>query len=326
MKLLKACKELIIQEPFYGFFLLSIQKTLTNEIQTLGVKKENLNFNLAVNENFWNSLNDKEQLAVLKHEILHICFFHLTTNFDVGNHELMNVAMDCEVNQYIDNLPSNAITLQFVSNLIGKSLPPKQGAMYYYKQLEEYAQKNPCSFPSFDEHEFSTDANDEKVKIENKLYENQIKSRLENTENYIKKTAGNLPGEMMAILEMIKLKPQIFNWRRFLSRSIGNLISSELKLTKLRPSKRIPDSKGILLKYKHNICVVVDTSGSINMQNFEDFMSEIQHIYNSGNDITIVECDTTITKIFKYTKSSKIEFKGRGGTDLTDAIQYYKDH
>lgn len=70
----------------------------------------------------------------------------------------------------------------------------------------------------------------------------------------------------------------------------------------MRPSKRLPDARGTRLKRKPNICVVIDTSGSINMNDFSNFISEVNHIYKTGVDITIIECDTNITKICKYDK------------------------
>lgn len=38
------------------------------------------------------------------------------------------------------------------------------------------------------------------------------------------------------------------------------------------------------------------------MNDFSNFISEVNHIYKTGVDITIIECDTNITKICKYDK------------------------
>lgn len=97
MKLIKACKELLIREPFYGLFLLNLRKEIVSEeshIKTLAVGPNGLNFVLYVNESFWNSLSDNEQISVLKHELFHLCFMHLTDDFKAENSKIMNIAMD----------------------------------------------------------------------------------------------------------------------------------------------------------------------------------------------------------------------------------------
>lgn len=335
MQLIKACKELLIQQPFYGLFMLNLRKEIVDNnhsVKTAAVGLNGVNFTLYVNKTFWEGLTDNEQIAVLTHEVMHICFFHLTDEFKADNPYNMNIAEDVSINQLITGLPGGCVTLQSLSKILGKKLEPNRGSWYYYREIEDFAKKYPdkCmlgvgvgDFKQIDDHTmWPSDISE----AERKLYENQIKSKLKETEAFINKQAGHIPGELKEILEKIKNNPPVFNWRNYLRRVVGDSISSDLQLTRMRPSKRLPDARGTRLKRKLNICVVIDTSGSINMNNFSDFMSEINHIYKTGVEITIVECDTKITKICKFDKKSKFEFVGRGGTDVTDAISYYKEH
>lgn len=69
MNIIKACKELMVVEPFYGFYLLNLNKEYSKDIPTLAVTPNGINIKLLINEEFWNSLTDDEQLAVLKHEL-----------------------------------------------------------------------------------------------------------------------------------------------------------------------------------------------------------------------------------------------------------------
>lgn len=335
MQLIKACKELLIQQPFYGLFMLNLRKEIVDNnhsVKTAAVGPNGVNFTLYVNKTFWEGLTDNEQIAVLTHEVMHICFFHLTDEFKADNPYNMNIAEDVSINQLITGLPGGCVTLQSLSKILGKKLEPNRGSWYYYREIEDFAKKHPdkCmlgvgvgDFKQIDDHTmWPSDISE----AERKLYENQIKSKLKETEAFINKQAGHIPGELKEILEKIKNNPPVFNWRNYLRRVVGDSISSDLQLTRMRPSKRLPDARGTRLKRKQNICVVIDTSGSINMNNFSDFMSEINHIYKTGVEITIVECDTKITKICKFDKKSKFEFVGRGDTDMTDAISYYKEH
>lgn len=97
MTVTKAAKELLIKYPFYGFFLLSIRKEIVkgdHRVKTAAIGPNGFNFTLYINEDYWNTLSDKCQVALLHHECLHLCFNHLTDCFKVENHHNMNIAMD----------------------------------------------------------------------------------------------------------------------------------------------------------------------------------------------------------------------------------------
>jgi predicted metal-dependent peptidase len=95
-------KQLMFSEPFYGIFMSTLNKVVRKDLPTAGVSKNNINYQLAINEEFWNSLdNDKKKIGLLKHELLHICFNHLEDREWFPNHELHNIAADLEINQYL---------------------------------------------------------------------------------------------------------------------------------------------------------------------------------------------------------------------------------
>ena len=48
MTISKACKELIIVQPFYGFFLLNINKEYTTRVPTLAVSPNGVNIKLLI--------------------------------------------------------------------------------------------------------------------------------------------------------------------------------------------------------------------------------------------------------------------------------------
>ncbi len=98
----KTSKELMMKEPYYGYFLIMLNKVWRKDLPTAGVSKNGINHQLAINEDFWLELTDNHRLGILKHELLHIAFGHLTTYFMFSDHKLANVAMDCEINQFID--------------------------------------------------------------------------------------------------------------------------------------------------------------------------------------------------------------------------------
>jgi predicted metal-dependent peptidase len=178
----KTSKELMLKEPYYGFFLIMLNKIWDSKrVPTAGVSKNGINYQLAINPSFWESLNDNHRLGLLKHELLHIAFGHLTTFFKFTDKKLANVAMDMEINQYIDKywLPGGDYTKEEFDTLkasimselenakqnnateeelqiIASKLPPrgimiedyeelnldlKAGSRYYYDKLKQLQDK-----------------------------------------------------------------------------------------------------------------------------------------------------------------------------------------
>ena len=77
MDLNKGVKTLLIKEPFYGLFLLNVNRYYSDKVETAAVTIEGINPVLIVNKTFFESLSDDEAVAVLMHEISHIIYKHL---------------------------------------------------------------------------------------------------------------------------------------------------------------------------------------------------------------------------------------------------------
>ena len=134
----KIDKQLMLSEPFYGVFLSTLNKVVRKDVPTAGVCMQGINYQLAVNEEFWDSLQgDKPKMGLLKHELLHICFNHLLDRDDYPDQELHNVAADIEINQYIaeEYYPSKDILLP--SSYPELNLPLKAGTKVYYGLLKQ---------------------------------------------------------------------------------------------------------------------------------------------------------------------------------------------
>lgn len=88
-------KELMFKEPYYGFYIMSLNKIWdAKKVPTAGVCKNGINYQLAINPGFWESLSAPHKTGLLKHELLHIAFGHLTTFSFFSDKTLANVAMD----------------------------------------------------------------------------------------------------------------------------------------------------------------------------------------------------------------------------------------
>lgn len=336
----KIGKLLMMKEPFYGFFLLNLNKEFSNSLPTAGVGLNGINQMLYINPTFWDSLSENHKLGLLKHELLHICFFHLTMRNSFVDKKLFNIAADLEINQYInsDCLPEGGITMSSFPTL---TLDLKAGTNYYYQKLLENSKSdNPDSrlqslmsgqsgpptdengdlHPTWKEFDNLTDT-------EKKLIQNQVEHILKESATQINKSRGVIPGEMKSTIdELFKIKEEVFNWKAYFRRKMGCSTEVYTKKSRRKMSKRFEDNAGIKIKQKHHILVAVDTSGSVSNTELMEFFSEIHHIYKAGTRVTILECDTKINEIYEYSGKFKGSVVGRGGTDFTPPVEYYNKY
>ena len=315
MDLFKACKQLITTDAFYGMFLLTLDKGYNNDIPTARVGLKGLNLRLEVNENWWNTLTNEEQKALLMHELLHICFGHIWMT-EFADKERANIAMDLEVNQYITNHPPGGCILEQMF----PTWPKKAGSIEYYNLLSQLPPTTNKEL-GFDDHsEFG------KEDDANAVIKSQVNATIKEVAEQVIKMAGTVPGEIAGILQLLKDKPAIFNWKKYFRRVLGNSIITYIAKTRYKPSKRFEDSPGLKLKQLPNILVAVDTSGSISDRDLSEFFAEIYNISKSGVEITVIEFDTCIQNISKFKKNHQIEIHGRGSTDCLEVINYYRQH
>lgn len=331
-QLSKAVKTLILEEPFYGLFIVGLNKTYRKDIPTAGVSQNGIGVQLAINPDYFDALNADERKGLLKHEILHISFGHLLVRDLYSDKQLFNVAADLEINQYIKSscLPEGGLTLESFPEL---KLPVKAGTKEYYDILMD-AKKNSTS-PSLDKlldqmdgascYCHSTwDEFDNLPESEKKLIKKQIEHQIKEVAQQTEKRRGHLPGELAELINrLLNVEPPKFNWKAYLKRFVGN--SSVIYTKKLRRkyNKRYSENPGLKIKTKNHVCVGVDTSGSVSTDELKEFMNEIHHMHKTGHKITVVQCDTQINSIEEFNPKKDWGIKGRGGTDFQPVIDHY---
>lgn len=310
----KAVRKLLIAEPFYGLFLLSLDKKFDNSIPTACVRRKGINIELLINEKYWNSLSDECEISVLKHELGHILHKHFEMRESFPNAKHFNISADCQVNSFINEMPPDWCTADKYN------LPPMLGTKFYYENIPEEKDDDAK------DHDWSTFEN--MSEAEKKLVSNQVDHIAKQSAEQVQKIHGSIPGEFVDYIDsLFKKKPAVFNWKNYFRRVVGNSIRSFIKSTRYRPSKRFKGQPGNVLKFKPKVLVAVDTSGSVSNNELTEFFSEIEHLYKSGVCVDVIEFDTRIQNKFEY-KGAKQEIKiaGRGGTDAAEAVDYYAQH
>jgi predicted metal-dependent peptidase len=303
---------------------------------TAAVSKRGINFELLIHEEFWDNLSEEYKKGIIKHELLHVAFFHLFHAEHLPDREVFNIAADLEVNQYIhaSNLPEDSIKLDSFNDL---KLPPKAGLHEYYRIiLEAYQQNKSQDLSNFINElkagnqsmhgtwqELMDQLSDSDKELMKKQVEHQLKEAAENVE----KNRGTLPGEMQEIINRLREVPEPkFDWRGYLRRFAGASQKITVKRTFRKLNRRFDENPGLKIKKKKRILVIVDTSGSVSNDELIEFFNEIHHMYKTGSEVFVVECDAHINHTFEYKGQLDIKLHGRGGTDFQPGIDYYNEH
>ena len=340
LSLSKTAKALMLLEPYYGFFLIMLNKTWRQDLPTAGVSKNGINYQLAINEEFWTSLSEEHQLGLLKHELLHIAFGHLTSFGSFSDKKLANVAMDMEINQYIDTdwLPKGGIMIEDYEDL---NLDYKAGCRYYYKKLQELQQEKDkngtCGNEPMDKllddiangdvPDHSTwEEFDDLSEAEKKLIDKQLQKVLSDAKEQTVKKRGRIPGEIEGVITIEEIVAPKFDWRGYMRRFTGVSTKVFTKKIRRKENRKFPESPGLKLKMKQHMLLGIDTSGSVSDSELQEFMSEINHIYKAGVDVTIIQCDTYIRAIESYKGKFELNVLGRGGTEFDPVLEYYNEN
>ena len=330
MKIEKAYKKLLVENPFYGLFLLGLSKVIDKSVETACVRKRGINCELVINPEYWETQDDIQQLNLIQHEIYHIVFQHMFMTPFFKNHEVLNVAADCEVNSYLQNLDNTWIIPSMFN------AEPKLGTKTYYDIIMSQTPPPPPQrgggdngsngLPNTkDDHSSWGKEFQECSDAEKQLIQNQINSQIKTAAEQTIKMRGTIPAEMQAIVdELFKPKPRVFDWKAYFRRMLGSIYDINIKKTRRKESIRFPGAAGIKHKKKVSILVAVDTSGSVNDEELKDFFSEITYIYKAGARITILECDAAISANYEYTGKWTGKVHSRGGTDFQPVIDYYR--
>lgn len=340
--LAKAVKELMFEEPFYGLFLLSLNKKWEERVKTACVGISGINFDLTISPEFWEGLTPVHRKGILKHELMHIALFHLTDYKHLTDHHVANIAMDIEINQYIDStwLPEGAMGLHTFPDL---NLEPNQGTKYYYDKLKAaksesldkiiQAIKNgetSCELPDgstvlLSNHDWSE--LDDLDEASQKVIRDQLGGILSNVADSVVKSRGTVPGEMQDIIKALNEVPEAkFDWKGYIRRFAGKSIKIFTKKSRRKLSKRYEDNPGLKIKQKKHILVAIDTSGSVNKEELKEFLQEIHHLQKTGNEITVIQCDTAISHVGTYKPGEDFKILGRGGTSFQPVIDYFNEH
>jgi predicted metal-dependent peptidase len=144
--------------------------------------------------------------------------------------------------------------------------------------------------------------------------------------------AGNIPAGVRRMIQ--ELTEPKMNWRELIRQQIESTVKSDF--TWMKASRRSWHMDAVMPGMKTqeaiDICVMIDMSGSISMEQGRDFLSEVKGIMETFEDYRIhVACfDTRVYNLQLFTSDnlediSEYAIDGGGGTDFDCIFDHLKD-
>jgi len=330
-RLQRARIALILDEPFFGSLLMHLKPIEDKAANTFSTNGRDLRYN----PQFMESLNDPELKTILAHEVLHCALLH---PFRLGQRDLRkaNLAADYAVNNFLDTYNREASAkvraspFPFTGPLAGGCLD-HQYDPYAFEEIYNLIQTsndpntqtpNPVgslgtsSALGTSPGEFEAGAKDQ---AEADVQEANWKVALQQAA-IAAKSQGKLPGSIARLVEEL-LDPKV-PWREVLRTLLTSVAKNDYTWT--RPNPRYASS-GFILPSLHSptlgrIAVAIDTSGSIDQKQLNEFLAEVQSILFDcrPEKLVLIQCDAKIQEVREYDTFEQLEvtMKGGGGTDF----------
>ncbi len=335
--------DLLLREPFYAHLLGSLNKAVVgpeHPVETLAIGMGHDSLTLFINAAFWDEVLTQPQhrYGVLKHELLHLVFWHPFVQEPMLDPTLLNVAFDLVVNQYIEReqLPDGSLFLDTFGAL---RLEAGQTWFYYYKKLEELRPSRGSDLPKGVRGEIlrnlSLDANGlerhkpwydirKRSELERSVAETHLNGLLQSACRRLgDRLWGTLPGGLRETLGELTTSVPVphLPWHHVIRLFAASAVRTYLKNTIRRPSKRYGTTPGLRIHRKRRLMVAVDTSGSVRSEELQLFFREIYHLWRLGASVEVLETDACVHRHYPYQGHLPGVISGGGGTDFNDALE-----
>lgn len=342
-KLITARVGLLLKAPFFGNLATRL-KLANADVWCPTAATEGRHF--FYNSEFINRLSLKECEFLFGHEVLHVVYDHMGRR---GEREprLWNIADDYCVNadliQYRIGEKITKVPILFNSKYEGMSAEEVYDDLYKNAdridigKLQEMLLDEHIDGEGDDDGEDNDDGNKPGTGRPRLTVEEKKAIRDEIKEAVLAAAqaagAGNVPGNVQRMIGRLTA-PQI-GWRELLQQQIQSIIKSDF--TFARPSRRGWHMDAILPGMRPeetiDVCVAIDTSGSISNDDLRDFLSEVKGIMDSYHDyrIKVLTWDTKVYNPQDFTADnntdiSEYEPGGGGGTDPHCVWEWLKEN
>lgn len=338
-----------------GHILQSMNISITDRVPTAGVNYDAKlkKYNLYVNSKFMSSLTNKEQVAVMIHEIDHILHNHVFNPSFKDDAKRWNIAMDLVINQGNEHIPRMAMKIENFKDKDGNLFPANKPNEFYYALLKEdetqmkvpdekgdgkeddqeqgegNGQGKWVNFKewldkqegqgSFDSHDWDQLSEGDKKEAMDAL-KDLLKSARKRVPEY-SKGAQVLKDK----LEVLDIATKKLDFKSIVRTAIKrSLPANNFMRSYMRPNRRLGvKSAGKVVEVLPKITFLMDTSGSIDMELANEFMNVVNEFLGLVSKAELHFFHTQTYKKTAIKKGHKIKETDMeaGGTDLTHSFQ-----
>jgi predicted metal-dependent peptidase len=336
---------LLDSEPFFAALSRTIEKRASTSIPTAGVRvnPDTAQFEMLYNPDFFDSLPEEQVLGVLKHEMYHLIFEHVTSRKPEGiNHMKWNVAADLAINSHLQGeLPDNCC-MPGVGPF--EDLPLYQTAEWYLANLPQNEEQDGGKGEgngesgegepgdgNFDDHSgWDADGDSPEQQAANQMAKERLKQNMKKAAQAAS-TASKGWGSISAGMreEIISRMETKVDWRNvlryFIKTSQRASRSSSVKRINKRYAYIHPGKK---VKRQAKIAIAVDQSGSVSDEMLVAFFSELEKLAKLAT-FTVIPFDTQVDEslVYEWKKgtSHSAERVMCGGTCFDAPTKYVND-
>lgn len=332
----KCIQELIDSDRFYAGMIQQCRRVFTDKIPTAAVSM-NTSMTLMINPEWMKTWTVEFGTKVLKHEMAHLLLGHITRVKSYPDYKLnmpfYNICMDLAVNSLID-FPNSYNGMEFctIDNYAKKkiNLKPKMPFDYYVETLKQKMEKVEVGYEIVDDHgQFGDGDNEADGGTPQEVTDQTLRHAVRQAYQ-MAKDAGNIPGELQALIDSVVKTVSINNWRRELRNFPQDCEVVDFESTRNRRNRRYgflyPGTRPVRSAH---LGLGFDVSGSMwDPATIATLQNEVNEILKSGCKLTVMLFDTRITA--EYEVSDKLDLNGvhkaigGGGTDFGPVFERAK--
>lgn len=305
----KYAAKLLLQEPFFAALSRRIDKRVSTQIPTAGVRvnEDTGAYEMLYNPEFFGKLSEVERLGVLKHELYHLIFEHCSKRMPEGKmSKTWNVATDLAINSHLmDELPDVAL---FPNRGDFEGWPVGESAEWYYKKLKDEGhgegegEGEGQASDSFDDHSgWGGEGTTQEIAAE-KMKETIKKAAEEAAKS---NSWGSVSQSMRQwIKENVETR---VDWKKVLRNFVKASVRANKQSSIKKINRRYPYiHSGKKTSRLANIAVSIDQSGSVSDSMLAAFYAELDKLATLAA-FTVVPFDTNVAedKVYVWKKGER---------------------
>jgi len=351
---------LLMSEPFFAAISRRVDKYASEAIPTAGVLINPITaqFEMLYNPKYFDKLTDPQRCAVIKHELYHIIFEHLTGRKpqDVSPRQ-WNFATDLAINSNIRDLPEGCL---MPGSGPFEDFPMGMSAEWYLEELKKNPPPEPQPGPGtpeqsdgqgdgsangsgdesedgdgsgslgdhgqFDSHEHWEDVDPNVQEIAKERLKDTLRKSAEEASQ--SNGWGTVPSEVRK--DIMRRIASTVDWKKVLRYFVKTSQKANKSSTIKRINRRYPYiHPGRKTNRQASIAISIDQSGSVSDSMLAAFFAELNSLSELAT-FTVVPFDSSVAedKIYVWKKGEKRKWERvrYGGTDFDPPTEYVNNH